>query len=111
MPLDATILRNRWQTMPGIQQLSYKVQGAGTAVPVDGCRKRPLTNNEKALAASIGINSTDCIWLLPAMNLSGNVPKPGDTVTDSTNQTWRIEGRVTSAGLESDFKCLAVRNR
>jgi hypothetical protein len=109
MALTPTVLKLKHRIVPGAVTVTYKVANTGSGTSIDGARKRPVKESERQVFA-FRMGQEDCFWMLAAENLSGIVPAPGDSLTDSSNTLWLVES-VESSLIGSDYKCYTIRGR
>ena len=105
-------MSNAFKMVPGATgpsgTVTYKQQNSGDGFQVDGCRKRPIHASEKNMGGAY-IGASNTVWFVPAANLNGVVPAPGDSVT--FGETFWIFEWVESGLQEADYKCFGVQNR
>ncbi|HTU27306.1 MAG TPA: hypothetical protein VMF30_17995 [Pirellulales bacterium] len=59
------------------------------SVTVAGAKRGQLTTAQQSAATGVS-EPTEIVWLLPADNLDGITPRPGDHITDSASIGWTI---------------------
>jgi hypothetical protein len=64
-------------------------------VVVAGAKRGPLVLAEIEFR-QLGVETTDLAWNLPEVNLSGVVPRRGDTLEDDAGAFWVVHSAVRS---------------
>lgn len=83
----------------------------GVSVTVAGVKSQSLRREAiERLTPNCGIESTYRSFSLPAVNLGGHSPTPGDTLHAANDLTWRVlQAKLSTADTRWIVVCILAR--
>lgn len=110
----ATDIAADYTAFDGAEAITFAsvVNGATTvSLAVASALRRALTKQAPQLsAAGLALEPGDVVFHVPNTLLSGNVPKPGDLITDAANVVFTILA-ATKATLGTRWACVCRERR
>lgn len=103
--VSASFLAGRSSVIPITEAVTYTPSG-GSAITNCTAERRPITK-DSPLFGQVSLDTTALEFVLRNGQLSGNTPRQGDTITDSTGAVYRVmTNTVRLAGSRHHCGCV-----
>lgn len=87
----AELYRDDWQHDETVEDVTFTVSASSTAVAGVKASQTDLDFREAIQVGGGASEPTVIVWIIWDATLGNNVPKRGDTVTDSAGSVWTIQ--------------------